>query len=125
MFTVDLTRQFAVVDGDGEHDHFVQVHCELRYAPESALDALGSFGPWFFHDAGADSMSGSPRWKGICNHSWTSGPASSECTRMRCRPQRRWEAADAVWPVAWPRRRVAAALLASSQRGGDRSARVR
>ncbi|MFG2832500.1 hypothetical protein ACGFWI_34470 [Streptomyces sp. NPDC048434] len=54
MFTVDLTRQFDIVDDDGEHDHYVQVHCELRYEPESALDALGSVGLWFFHDTNAD-----------------------------------------------------------------------
>ncbi|MFF3609200.1 hypothetical protein [Streptomyces sp. NPDC002463] len=54
MFTVDLTRQFDVTDDDGEHDHYVQVHCELRYEPEPDLDALGSFESWFFHDAAAD-----------------------------------------------------------------------
>ncbi|MFE4608857.1 hypothetical protein ACFRK5_10945 [Streptomyces niveus] len=54
MFTVDLTRQFDISDGDGEHDRYVQVHCELRYECEPALDALGSFNSWFFHDADAD-----------------------------------------------------------------------
>ncbi|WP_237296851.1 hypothetical protein [Streptomyces sp. 3211] len=54
MFTLDLTRQFGICDDDGDHDHFVQVHCELRYAPGPALDALGSFGSWFFHDSGDD-----------------------------------------------------------------------
>ncbi|MFE3526891.1 hypothetical protein ACFXOD_35990 [Streptomyces sp. NPDC059161] len=54
MFTVDLTRQFDVTDDDGEHVHYVQVHCELRYEPEPDLKALGSFDSWFFHDAGAD-----------------------------------------------------------------------
>ncbi|MDX3772455.1 MULTISPECIES: hypothetical protein [unclassified Streptomyces] len=54
MFTVDLTRQFDISDDDGEHDHYVQVHCELRYECEPALDALGGFDSWFFHDADAD-----------------------------------------------------------------------
>lgn len=54
MFTLHLTRQFAVIDADSEHDHYVQLHCELRYEPERDLDALGSFHSWFFHDAGAD-----------------------------------------------------------------------
>jgi hypothetical protein len=54
MFTVDLTRQFDIGDDDGEYDHSVQVHCELRYGPEPALDALGSFNSWFFHDADGD-----------------------------------------------------------------------
>ncbi|MEU6705434.1 hypothetical protein [Streptomyces wuyuanensis] len=54
MFTVGLTRQFEVNNDDGEHDHYVQVHCELRYEPEPDLDALGSFDSWFFHGADAD-----------------------------------------------------------------------
>ncbi|MFE7333082.1 hypothetical protein ACFU8W_51610 [Streptomyces sp. NPDC057565] len=54
MFTVDLTRQFDISDVDGEHDHYVQVHCELRYEPEPALDALGRFNSWFFHDTDAN-----------------------------------------------------------------------
>ncbi|MEV8345904.1 hypothetical protein [Streptomyces niveus] len=54
MFTVDLARQFDIIDDDGEHDHYVQVHCELRYECEPALDALGGFNSWFFHDADAD-----------------------------------------------------------------------
>ncbi|MFA7762828.1 hypothetical protein [Streptomyces sp. NRRL S-448] len=53
-FALDLTRQFEVCDDDGDHDHYVQVHCELRYAPVPALDALGSFESWFFHDTGDD-----------------------------------------------------------------------
>ncbi|MFF7771753.1 hypothetical protein ACFZC7_35310 [Streptomyces massasporeus] len=53
-FTLDLTRQFEIVDSHGEHDHYVQVHCELRYGLAPALQALGSFDSWFFHDAGAD-----------------------------------------------------------------------
>ncbi|MFE6155834.1 hypothetical protein [Streptomyces sp. NPDC057889] len=54
MFTVDLTRQFDISDDGGEHDHYVQIHCELRYQCEPALDALGSFNSWFFHEANAD-----------------------------------------------------------------------
>ncbi|MFE7214950.1 hypothetical protein ACFY0A_45895 [Streptomyces sp. NPDC001698] len=54
MFTVDLTRQFGISNVDGEHDHYVQVHCELRYEPEPALDARGRFDSWFFHDTDAD-----------------------------------------------------------------------
>ncbi|KUO02914.1 hypothetical protein AQJ67_18900 [Streptomyces caeruleatus] len=54
MFTVDFARQFDISDEDGEHDHYVQVHCELRYETEPALDGLGSFSSWFFHDSGVD-----------------------------------------------------------------------
>ncbi|MEV8534693.1 hypothetical protein [Streptomyces sp. NPDC051211] len=53
-FTLDLTRQFAIADSDGDHDHYVQVHCELRYRPAPALQALGSFDSWFFHGGGDD-----------------------------------------------------------------------
>jgi hypothetical protein len=54
LFTLDLVRQFEISDSDGEHDHYVQLHCELRYAPTPALEVLGSFDSWFFHDAGED-----------------------------------------------------------------------
>ncbi|MFV2117106.1 hypothetical protein ACE14D_01055 [Streptomyces sp. Act-28] len=50
---MDLTRQFDISDDSGEHDHYVQIHCELHYECEPALDALGSFNSWFFHDANA------------------------------------------------------------------------
>ena len=39
--TLDLTRQFGMADNDGEDDHFVQFHCELRYEPVPELEALG------------------------------------------------------------------------------------
>lgn len=55
MFTLDLARQFGINDDDGEHDHYVQVHCELRYEPDPTLDAAGSFDSWFFHDTDADA----------------------------------------------------------------------
>ncbi|WP_331720611.1 hypothetical protein OG851_42475 (plasmid) [Streptomyces sp. NBC_00161] len=64
MFTLDLTRQFDLNDAEGEHDHYVQVHCELRYEPQASLRNLGTFDAWFFHDADcdldawADSLSG-------------------------------------------------------------------
>ncbi|MFF4828387.1 hypothetical protein [Streptomyces sp. NPDC001312] len=51
-FTLDLVRQFGISDRDGDHDHYVQVHCELRYGLAPALEALGSFDSWFFHGAG-------------------------------------------------------------------------
>ncbi|MFJ6943252.1 hypothetical protein ACISU4_01080 [Streptomyces wuyuanensis] len=54
VFSLDLTRQFDVLDEDGDHHHFVQVHCELVYEPAPALAALGDFNSWFFHDSGDD-----------------------------------------------------------------------
>jgi hypothetical protein len=53
-FMVDLTRQFEVIDDDRDHDHYVQLHCEIRYGSERALEALGSFDSWFSHGDGAD-----------------------------------------------------------------------
>ncbi|MFJ4777815.1 hypothetical protein [Streptomyces sp. NPDC088762] len=53
-FTLDLTRQFEISASDGDHDHYVQVHCELKYGLAPALEALGSYDSWFFHDAGDD-----------------------------------------------------------------------
>ncbi len=53
-FMLDLTRQFEKSDSDGDHAHYVQVHCELRYGVAPALEALGSFDSWFFHGAGDD-----------------------------------------------------------------------
>ncbi|MEU6647119.1 hypothetical protein ABZ863_31945 [Saccharomonospora sp. NPDC046836] len=49
-----LTRQFEISDSNGDHDRHLQVHCELRYGLALALEALGSFDSWFFHDAGDD-----------------------------------------------------------------------
>ncbi|KOU08813.1 hypothetical protein ADK86_03135 [Streptomyces sp. NRRL F-5755] len=49
-----MTRQFEVVDRDGDHDHYVQISCELNYGLPPALQALGSYSSWFFHDSGAD-----------------------------------------------------------------------
>lgn len=49
-FTLDFARQFEVNDAAGEHDHYLQLHCELRYAPSLRLRALGHFESWFFHD---------------------------------------------------------------------------
>ncbi|UUU18881.1 hypothetical protein [Streptomyces sp. DSM 40750] len=50
VFTLDLARQFEVNDATGEHDHYIQLHCELRYEPVFQLRALGHFESWFFHD---------------------------------------------------------------------------
>lgn len=54
MFTLDLARQFEISDSGGDHDHYVQVRCELLYGLAPALEALGSFDSWFFHGAGDD-----------------------------------------------------------------------
>ncbi|MEW2359508.1 hypothetical protein [Spirillospora sp. NPDC029432] len=54
IFVLDLTRQFEAIDADGDHDHYVHVHCALHYAPNTALRNLSSFNSWFFHDADQD-----------------------------------------------------------------------
>jgi len=53
-FLLDFMRQFEINDVDGEHERYVQVHCELRCADEPALREVGSFNSWFFHDGAED-----------------------------------------------------------------------
>ncbi|MGW0607878.1 hypothetical protein [Streptomyces sp. NPDC002640] len=53
-FMVDLVRQFEVLDPEGHHDHCLQLHCEIRFGPEPALEALRHVDSWFFHGAGDD-----------------------------------------------------------------------
>lgn len=50
VFMLDLVRQFEVNDASGEYDHYIQLHCELRYEPVLELRALGHFESWFFYD---------------------------------------------------------------------------
>ncbi|WP_448316031.1 hypothetical protein [Streptomyces sp. CO7] len=71
-FTVDLARQFEVFDAVGDHAEYVQLHCEVRFAPEPALKAVGSFTSWFFHDDGQDldawarEVTARPAWAMVC-----------------------------------------------------------
>ncbi|MFE4695611.1 hypothetical protein ACFRIC_00825 [Streptomyces sp. NPDC056738] len=74
-FTLDLVRQFEVTDNSGDHDHYVQVHCELRYGLAPALEALGSFNSWFFHGAGGDDLE---QWA----HGLTQRPAWTVIRRL-------------------------------------------
>jgi hypothetical protein len=48
LFELDLVRQFEVVDAEDEHDHYVHMHCTLRYAPTPELQALGADHCWWF-----------------------------------------------------------------------------
>jgi hypothetical protein len=89
MFIVDLTRQFEINDHDGEHDHFIQIHCELRYRPDQALERLGSFNRWFFHDTD-DALDplGPGVWicfqdAGRTRSAWSKSPCSDI---IRCTP---------------------------------------
>ncbi|GHF97910.1 hypothetical protein ACFFSH_07275 [Streptomyces filamentosus] len=67
-FTLDLVRQFETCDGDGDHAHYDQVHCELRFAPTPELEALGAFDAWCFRDSGDDlaactgALTSRPSW---------------------------------------------------------------
>lgn len=53
-FLLNFTRQFEINDAEGDHDHYVQVHCELSYSADHGLRALGRFSSWFFHDGGEE-----------------------------------------------------------------------
>ena len=53
-FYVDLVRQFEVLDDEGQHDHYEQVHCELRFDSTEDTRAFGQFERWWFRgDPGA------------------------------------------------------------------------
>jgi hypothetical protein len=67
LFELDLVRQFEVVDAEGEHDHYVQLHCTLRYAPTPGLEALGADQCWWFPGQGPlaawlRSVAARPEW---------------------------------------------------------------
>jgi hypothetical protein len=67
LFELDLVRQFEVVDAEGDHDHYVQMHCTLRYAPTPELAALGADQCWWFPDqvtlaAWLHSVAARPEW---------------------------------------------------------------
>ncbi|GAB2822546.1 hypothetical protein GCM10022221_20680 [Actinocorallia aurea] len=67
-FVLNFTRQFEITDAAGEHDHYLQVQCELEYEPTPSLEGLGTFSSWFFHDSGEgvedwrESLRNSPMW---------------------------------------------------------------
>jgi hypothetical protein len=47
-FCLDFLRQFEVVDEDGEHDHYEQLHCEFRFPVTEATRSFGNFNIWWF-----------------------------------------------------------------------------
>ncbi|WP_329428103.1 hypothetical protein OG339_01500 [Streptosporangium sp. NBC_01495] len=73
-FALNLTRQFEINDSEGDHDHYLQLHCELQYGFASSLRTLGSFASWFFHDTEDDldqwteALSNRTAWTIICQH---------------------------------------------------------
>ena len=67
LFELDLVRQFEVVDAEGDHDRYVQMHCTLRYSSTPELAALGADHCWWFPDQGAlaawlRSVAPRPEW---------------------------------------------------------------
>jgi hypothetical protein len=47
-FYLDFLRQFQVVDQDGDHDHYEQLHCEFRFPATEATRLFGKFNIWWF-----------------------------------------------------------------------------
>lgn len=45
-FVLDLVRQFAILDEDGDYDRLEQLHCTLSFDPLDELAALGSDTIW-------------------------------------------------------------------------------
>ncbi|MFE5208943.1 hypothetical protein [Streptomyces sp. NPDC056600] len=84
-FTVDLVRQFEILDAEGDHAGYVQLHCEVRFGPEPALEALGSLTSWFFHDGGQDldawarEVTERPAWAVVCARTPTAVRVYQEC----------------------------------------------
>jgi hypothetical protein len=67
LFELDLVCQFELVDDQGDHDHYVQLHCTLRYTPTPELEALGADHCWWFPNQGAlaawlRSVASRPEW---------------------------------------------------------------
>lgn len=54
MFTLNLTRQLEVPEESEEGEGYLQVSCELHYAPVPSLEALGSYSHWWFRGAGEE-----------------------------------------------------------------------
>lgn len=49
-FALGIVRQLEVVDAAGEHESYVQVQFEFRYALDGDLDSVGSHSEWWFPD---------------------------------------------------------------------------
>jgi hypothetical protein len=49
-FFVGLVRQFDLVDSDGEHEGYVQVHCRYEFGFDDELTAAGRYNEWWFAD---------------------------------------------------------------------------
>lgn len=49
-FYLEFLRQFEVLDEDGEHDRFEQLHCEFRFPASEATRSFGAFDHWWFPD---------------------------------------------------------------------------
>lgn len=47
-FELDMTRQLAFEDEDGEYDHMAQVTCTFRFPANDALTALSESNLWSF-----------------------------------------------------------------------------
>jgi hypothetical protein len=47
-----FTRQFEVVEDDGEHDYYEQLQAEFQFELTADLEALGGSTAWWFADEG-------------------------------------------------------------------------
>jgi hypothetical protein len=64
-FVLNMARQLEIVDTDGGHEFYSQIHFEYRYSLDGELEAAGSHSEWWFLGEGTpldswlDSVSGS------------------------------------------------------------------
>ena len=54
-YYINLVCQFEISDGEGEFDHFEQLHCELTCAPEASLSDKDAI-LWSFDYESADAF---------------------------------------------------------------------
>ncbi|MGI5170706.1 hypothetical protein ACQEU3_40790 [Spirillospora sp. CA-253888] len=60
MFVLDFTRQFEVIDADGDHDHYVHVHCATR--PMRRCGTWAASAPGSSMTVARTSTNGPRRW---------------------------------------------------------------
>ncbi|MEV0144938.1 MULTISPECIES: hypothetical protein [unclassified Nonomuraea] len=47
-FVISLVRQLEVVDSGGEHEYYIQIQFEFRYALDDELESVDSCSEWWF-----------------------------------------------------------------------------
>jgi hypothetical protein len=67
-FAINLVRQFERSNAVGEHEAYIQLRCELSYAPSEELSRLGKRKHWGAADQSEDAI-----------EEWSDAVASDPC----------------------------------------------